>query len=370
MFFFFLVARKAAEVAAVSANRVKSYKPCEIIEVSIIVDNPRLKYLGLLAYFENDQGEKVGSWVLPSEVAASGGETTFNTCNNGAAVMHATASLKHYKQTFRYQAPVEGTGSLTLRVLLKHGITNGGAFFWPGKLTTDVIVVDHNPANSETLLDLTEDLTGDLRLSEQVMDSTSRNARWFVAGKGETCDVACAKLSGGSGRCNAQAMIELSKKTTSKEQYAPSGQFYACRKPLVVKQITQNTAKCAASTFTVDTDDGWCYWRQPALNLDCVVNRLSECSTASDEEGRVCACDNTKDVDYRKQCPSPFLTQQNEEVHTDVNKDWLDADAGEYFFCFFDFLLLVSIHLDLTISFLFLLPPILCFFFSFSFSLI
>ena len=54
-------------------------------------------------YFENDQGEKVGSWVLPSEVAASGGETTFNTCNNGAAVMHANAALKHYKQTFRYQ---------------------------------------------------------------------------------------------------------------------------------------------------------------------------------------------------------------------------------------------------------------------------
>ena len=41
----FSVARKAAEAAAVSANRVKSYKPCEIIEVSIVVDNPKLKYL-------------------------------------------------------------------------------------------------------------------------------------------------------------------------------------------------------------------------------------------------------------------------------------------------------------------------------------
>ena len=104
--------------------------------------------------------------------------------------------------------------------------------------------------------------------------------------------------------------------------------------------MTQNTAKCAASTFTVDTDDGWCYWRRPELNLDCVVNRLSECATASDKEGRVCACDNTKDVDYRKQCPSPFLTQQNEEVHTDVDKDWLDADAGEEVFWIFFFLFL------------------------------
>ena len=317
--------RKAAEAAAVSANRIKSYKPCEIIEVSIIVDNPKLKYLGLLSYFENDQGEKVGSWVLPSEVALSGGETTFNTCNDGTAVMHASAAVKHYKQNFRFQTPVEGTGSLTLRVLIKHGITNGGAFFWPGKLSTS--------ASLSTSDVLTEDLTGDLRLSELVMDSKSRNERWFVAEKGETCDVACARLSGGSGRCNAQSMIELSKKTTSQEQYAPSGKFYACRRPLVVKQITQDTAKCAASTFTVDTDDGWCYWRQPSspLNLDCVVDRLSECSTASDEEGRVCACDNTKDVDYRNQCVSPFLTMQNEEVHIETDKDWVDADAGEFF---------------------------------------
>lgn len=93
-YFFYEAARKLADVAAVSSNLVKTYKPCEIIEVSIHVDDPKLKYLGLLAYFENDQGEKVGSWVLPSEVAASGGETTFNTCNNGAAVMHANVRLK------------------------------------------------------------------------------------------------------------------------------------------------------------------------------------------------------------------------------------------------------------------------------------
>ena len=116
---------------------MKSYKPCEIIEFSIIVDNPKWKYLGLLAYFENDQGEKLGSWVLPSEVAASGGETIFNTCNNGAAVMHANAATKHYKHTFRYQAPVEGSGALTLRVLIKHGITNGNTVLMSG--VTDIM---------------------------------------------------------------------------------------------------------------------------------------------------------------------------------------------------------------------------------------
>ena len=96
--FFYEAARKLADVAAVSSNLFKTYKPCEIIEVSIHVDDPKLKYLGLLAYFENDQGEKVGSWVLPSEVAASGGETTFNTCNNGAAVMHANVRYKNVKK--------------------------------------------------------------------------------------------------------------------------------------------------------------------------------------------------------------------------------------------------------------------------------
>ena len=65
---------------------------------------------------------------------------------------------------------MEGTGSLRLRVLIKHGITNGGAFFWPGKLSTS--------ASTSATDVVTEDYTGDLRLTEQVMDSNSRNQRW------------------------------------------------------------------------------------------------------------------------------------------------------------------------------------------------
>ena len=80
-----------------------------------------------------------------------------------------------------------------------------------------------------------------------------------------------------------------------------------------------------------------CYWKP--FHGDCVIDRLSECSTASDEAGRICACENTKDVDYRNQCPSPFLTSQNEEVHTDANKDWLDADAGKKLLLIFIFFL-------------------------------
>ena len=198
-------------------------------------------------------------------------------------------------------------------------LPTGGAFYWPGKLSTST--------STSTSDLLTEDLTGDLRLSEQVMDSNSRNQRWFVADVGETCDAACARQSGGVGRCNPQAMIALSQQTKPHEQYAASNTFYACRQPFLVKQTTQDTVKCEDSTFTVDTDDGWCYWKQPTS--DCVVDRLSECSTASDDEGRVCACDNTKDVDYRTQCPSPFLTMQNEDVHINTNKDWTSANAGE-----------------------------------------
>ena len=49
-------------------------------------------------------------------------------------------------------------------------------------------------------------------------------------------------------------------------------------------------------------------------------------------------------MDYRNQCPSPFLTSQNEEVHTDANKDWLDADAGKKLLLIFIFLFFNPLH--------------------------
>ena len=108
-----------------------SYKPCEIVQISINVDKKAMKYLGLLIYFEDSSGTQIGEFIMPSEHAIDGDTNgpKFHTCGDkNTAVMHVNANTKHYHHTFRYQAPKANTGTLTLRVLVKHGITNGGNF--------------------------------------------------------------------------------------------------------------------------------------------------------------------------------------------------------------------------------------------------
>ena len=90
-----------------------------------------MKYLGLLIYFEDSSGKQIGEFILPSENAIDGDTNgpKFHTCGDeNTAVMHVNANIKHYHHTFRFQAPKTNTGTLTLRVLVKHGITNGGNF--------------------------------------------------------------------------------------------------------------------------------------------------------------------------------------------------------------------------------------------------
>ena len=42
-----------------------------------------------------------------------------------------TAGVKHIHHAFDFVAPPVGTGRIRFRVLIKHGETNGGSFFWP-----------------------------------------------------------------------------------------------------------------------------------------------------------------------------------------------------------------------------------------------
>ena len=54
------------------------------------------------------------------------------------------------------------------------------------------------------------------------------------------------------------------------------------------------------------------------------------------------------------------MTSQNEEVHTDANKDWLDADAGKkllLIFIFFSFLILYTLSDNYFLSIFFLFFP-------------
>jgi hypothetical protein len=279
-----------------------TFKPCEIIEITVFVDKPGMKYLGLLMYAENDDGKKVGFFPVPSGV--SGGASAFHTCHNGAAIIHSDANMKNYHEKIRWQAPVIGSGSLTLRVLVKHGITQGGAFYWPGTFSYN---------GNTARVNLTEDLV----LSEDGYNKDDSKQRWFVSHKGETCNAACARMSIGS-ECDENAMLDLATKGTSPEvQYAPANKFYTCRLPFLQKPSTSGGQCMATSTFTVDPDDGWCYWKKPTGQ--CPI--LSECSTKSNEDGRLCACNNTN-VDYTKECPSPLF---NGFTSVNISAEEIDA---------------------------------------------
>ena len=82
-----------------------TFKPCEIIEITVFVDKPGMKYLGLLMYAENDDGKKVGFFPVPSGV--SGGASAFHTCQDGAAIIHSDANMKNYHEIAGKKASIE-----------------------------------------------------------------------------------------------------------------------------------------------------------------------------------------------------------------------------------------------------------------------
>ena len=122
-------------------------------------------------------------------------------------------------------------------------------------------------------------------------------------------------------------------KRNPEAQYAPVTKFYVCRQPFLQRNNTSahsdGLCTSSATTFTVDPDEGWCYWRKPTDN--CVLNRQSVCSTASDEDGRLCACNNIKNVEYEKKCPSPLLKRNDEgaKVGTDDHVDDSNGDGDD-----------------------------------------
>ena len=262
-----------------------AYRPCELLSLAIEVVGKDKKYLGLLLYFENAAQEQVGEWIVPSQTPTQGDYSSpkFHTCGGtNTALMHANANTKHYHHTFRWQAPPAGSGPLTLRALLKHGQTNGGAFYWPGKLSTD----------GAAAISITQDVV----VAEA--PTTVKTSRWLLADTEETCDVACAD-KGGS--CDAEEMIKYAQKNTVEEQYEQASALFACRLPPM--KIDDGT--CKRTTFTVDTNDGSCFYQ--ASDGTC-ANAVALCSTASQSQGKICACKNVQNVEAANTCPSAKIS--------------------------------------------------------------
>ena len=91
------------------------------------------KFMGLLMYAEDETGQKVGEWEIVPETPQDYWTPLDPGCD-GKALMHANAALKRFHSVFHWRAPrtPQGLGkTVAFRILIKHGYTNGGAFFWP-----------------------------------------------------------------------------------------------------------------------------------------------------------------------------------------------------------------------------------------------
>jgi len=77
-----------------------------------------------IGYISGSMQNHVGSWSVP---VTSDYQVT-PTCK--ATVTHTNAAIKPTHQKFYFQAP-KGTGNVTFRILLKYGVQNDGAFFYP-----------------------------------------------------------------------------------------------------------------------------------------------------------------------------------------------------------------------------------------------
>ena len=95
--------------------------------------------------------------------------------------MHRYSEPKHYLERFMFRAPAAGTGSITIRCLIKQGDTNMGAFYWPTAPASTTPTL--SPSNGRS--------NGDLVLSEAAPPSPPRV--WSYRGvPGETCTSVCA----------------------------------------------------------------------------------------------------------------------------------------------------------------------------------
>jgi hypothetical protein len=169
--------------------------------------------------------------------------------------------------------------------LVKHGITNGGDFYWPGT---------YSIAGDETN---TIAITQDVSLIENTTPATTVTSRWFISNLGETCDTTCERMGGGGGECDAAEMLAFAEKSTVEEQYAIASTLYACRTPMLTSNCTNG------AIFNFDSE-GSCY----STSSSCVNNAASLCSTTATEQGKICACKKSTNVNYAVACPSAIVS--------------------------------------------------------------
>ena len=228
------------------------------------------KYIGLLLYAVqtgDDAETKVGSWEVPLEEPARFWTPPDSPGCDRKAVMHRYSEPKHYLERFMFRAPAAGTGSITIRCLIKQGDTNMGAFYWPTAPASTTPTL--SPSNGRS--------NGDLVLSEAAPPSPPRV--WSYRGvPGETCTSVCA-AQGLS--CDAGQLIATTTADVLDTAISPT---FLCRPPYLTT-CTDDTPRMSG------LGDGLCWYRDDAT---CAARAVSACdavSPATLAEGlRLCPC--------------------------------------------------------------------------------
>jgi hypothetical protein len=114
---------------------VTDYVPGELTTLHLNVLHLDYKYIGLVLYAVDATGAQVGKWDVPTGVKY----WTPPSCKF-KAVVHSDAAIKPLYSRFYFRAPPAGAGTLTFKVLIKHGEQATGHFYWPGTKGADDIV--------------------------------------------------------------------------------------------------------------------------------------------------------------------------------------------------------------------------------------
>eukprot|EP00492_Amphilonche_elongata_P000540 TRINITY_DN1302_c0_g1_i1.p1 TRINITY_DN1302_c0_g1~~TRINITY_DN1302_c0_g1_i1.p1 ORF type:complete len:320 (+),score=54.93 TRINITY_DN1302_c0_g1_i1:223-1182(+) len=195
------------------------------------------------SWLRRESEVKVGTWEETDVFQASCG---------GKAMTHREASVKNYHHILRWRAPLEGSGDVIFRVLLKQGATNGGFFYWP--------MVD-----------------GDLMLLEgPSADLSFPGEKWVAGNVEETCTEIC---NGQMRYCDRSATLD-----GTLNDYNDVKSSLSCQIPLL--------STCESSPPVRDSD-GYCWFE----NRDACSSQTGETTNICDAKiqvplgsERLCPC--------------------------------------------------------------------------------
>lgn len=186
------------------------YKPGEWINIFVRALDEGKKFIGLVMYARDASGNTVGNWQVDLDSAFRfGGE-------GQKCVTHRNAELKRYRNVFRFQAPVAGTGTITFAAIVKVGLAFpvlDGNFFYP---------------NSQPL---------------SLTEGTSQPQTWFQGAPGQSCDQVCAFK--GDAACDLETLSAIG--SSSADFYEVAKAFsWMCTEPIMLG--------CGPATPSVGTE--------------------------------------------------------------------------------------------------------------------